>query len=394
MASQLLPYTPTSDAMERHEYGVTKHRKATSTGGGRAWSEDEEVYLLQTRLQKMPYKHIAAHLKKTELACRLHYHQLSHGSNRRKRTTSMSSASSGGGHSPTLQASIPSPIHEHGGTSSRSASPPESAGSYGLGSPGGIQLPSIMSATASTNTSPRLPTILPKPSSMTLALASMGGGSGTASPTASRGYPTPLHDSHPHNATLMTSAATNTGAAAPHSTVSRIGPQHHGHGHGNGHGVPQLRLDCSALPPPPSGGFQTPSSSHPVDMSRLAAVYNTHRASFWAAVAADYGGGANPFVLEQAWRNSTSHGGGIGMGMGVAAQMTPITPVGSPEDHIYGTGTGTGAGAGGQAKPDKTRISAILGIDANPRSPREREMVRRIEEERCSVPVSVGVVGA
>lgn len=39
----------------------------------------QENYLLQTRMQKMPYKHIAAHLKKTELACRLHYHQLSHG---------------------------------------------------------------------------------------------------------------------------------------------------------------------------------------------------------------------------------------------------------------------------------------------------------------------------
>ena len=34
---------------------------------------------------------------------------------------------------------------------------------------------------------------------------------------------------------------------------------------------------------------------------------------------------------------------------------------------------------------DKTRISAILGIDANPRSPKEREMVRRLEEERIGV---------
>lgn len=34
-------YTPTSDAMDRHEYGITKNRKTTSTGGGRAWSEDE-----------------------------------------------------------------------------------------------------------------------------------------------------------------------------------------------------------------------------------------------------------------------------------------------------------------------------------------------------------------
>lgn len=44
MAMTMAPamYTPTSDAMERHEYGITKHhRKNSSTGGGRAWSEDE-----------------------------------------------------------------------------------------------------------------------------------------------------------------------------------------------------------------------------------------------------------------------------------------------------------------------------------------------------------------
>ncbi|KAI4704445.1 hypothetical protein J4E81_001511 [Alternaria sp. BMP 2799] len=65
-----------------------------SAGGNRSWSEEEENYLLQTRMQKMPYKHIAAHLKKTELACRLHYHQLSHGSHRRKRNNSVSSNAS------------------------------------------------------------------------------------------------------------------------------------------------------------------------------------------------------------------------------------------------------------------------------------------------------------
>ncbi|KAF2852452.1 hypothetical protein T440DRAFT_28507 [Plenodomus tracheiphilus IPT5] len=65
-----------------------------SAGGNRSWSEEEETYLLQTRMQKMPYKHIAAHLKKTELACRLHYHQLSHGSHRRKRNSSVSSTAS------------------------------------------------------------------------------------------------------------------------------------------------------------------------------------------------------------------------------------------------------------------------------------------------------------
>ncbi|KAK4215405.1 hypothetical protein QBC37DRAFT_125482 [Rhypophila decipiens] len=377
MTASSVTYTPTSDAVDRHEYGVSKNRKVTSTGGGRAWSEDEEVYLLQTRLQKMPYKHIAAHLKKTELACRLHYHQLSHGSNRRKRTTSVSSGSSTGGHSPTMQTSIPSPIHEHDGGASRSCSPPGSAGSYGVtSSPNGIQLPSIMTG-GSTNTSPRLPTILPKPASMTLALATA---TGTGSPAASRGYPTPLSEPHPHSAPLMTpsgyrSAVTPTSAAPPHSAHTSNGAAPH-------HVPGPLRLDCSALPPPPpSAGL--PGSAyiahHPVDMGRLAAVYNAHRASFWASIAAEYGGGANPVVLEQAWRGTPSSAASSASSLGIAAQ-TPITPVGSPDDHIYGT----------QGKSDKTRISAILGIDANPRSPREREMVRRLEEERCSV----GVVGA
>ncbi|KAF8462520.1 hypothetical protein BDZ91DRAFT_332201 [Kalaharituber pfeilii] len=73
---------------------VPKGRKGSAAGGGKAWTEEEEVYLLQMRLQKVAYKKIAAHLDKTELACRLHYHQLSHGGNRRKRTNSLSSNSS------------------------------------------------------------------------------------------------------------------------------------------------------------------------------------------------------------------------------------------------------------------------------------------------------------
>lgn len=39
-------YAPTSDVMDRHEYGITKSRKSSSTGGGRAWSEDEVRGLL------------------------------------------------------------------------------------------------------------------------------------------------------------------------------------------------------------------------------------------------------------------------------------------------------------------------------------------------------------
>ena len=56
-------------------------------------TSSQEAYLIETREHKMPYKHIAAQLKKTELACRLHYHQLSFGSKSR-RNTSVSSIQS------------------------------------------------------------------------------------------------------------------------------------------------------------------------------------------------------------------------------------------------------------------------------------------------------------
>lgn len=300
----------------------------------------QEAYLIQTRMQKMPYKHIAAHLKKTELACRLHFHQLSHGSNRRKRTTSLSSH--GSNQSPPMRGAVPSPARELDAAPSRSVSPAGSTYSYSSTSPNAIQLPSIMSATSSATTSPRLPAILPKPAAMSLGLPAISGSaSRSTSPAPSHTYTSSLH---PHS-------ATSGYRSTPTSS------------HGS------LRLDCSALPPPPTlAATPVPfSSSQPVDMSRLSAVYNAHRASFWASVAADYGNGVSPTVLEQAWRGGNT--------------QTPITPVGSPNDQVY---------ALPQIKPDKTRISAILGIDANPRSPREREMVRRLEEERCSL----GMVGA
>ncbi|KAI1653215.1 hypothetical protein F4813DRAFT_383421 [Daldinia decipiens] len=317
--SSAMPYTPTSDVLDRHEYGVTKNRKLTaSTGGGRAWSEDEEVYLLQTRLQKMPYKHIAAHLKKTELACRLHYHQLSHGSNRRKRTTSVSSGSSTG-HSPILPATIPSPIHE----SPRDSSPVSATG-HELDSPSysnSVQLPSIIT---NAGTSPRLPVILPKPSTITLP-----------------------HVAPPASCNCPASGSDSSRSLAPSPFPQSASTSQ----------VPVLRLDCS-LPLP---------SAH-VDIPRLQSIYAAHRSSFWSAIACEYGSGISPIVLEQAWKASAFAMGG----------QTPITPVTSPNDRdtIY-------------EKHDKTRISAILGIDANPRSPKEREMVRRLEEER-SIGVTAG----
>ncbi|KAL8821920.1 MAG: hypothetical protein Q9223_000150 [Gallowayella weberi] len=102
--------SPSSTSRELESPNTKQHRKSISTGGGRAWSQEEvrysfspklttptmtqENYLIETRMHKMPYKHIATTLKKTELACRLHYHQLSFGSKRRRRTASVSSFAS------------------------------------------------------------------------------------------------------------------------------------------------------------------------------------------------------------------------------------------------------------------------------------------------------------
>lgn len=94
----------------------------------------QETYLLQTRMQKLPYKHIAAQLKKTELACRLHYHQLCHGSHRRRRTTSISStiSSSSAGHlSSCFQYSPPS---EHKDSNAAESSRHGSPSMYRIGS--------------------------------------------------------------------------------------------------------------------------------------------------------------------------------------------------------------------------------------------------------------------
>lgn len=295
----------------------------------------------------MPYKHIAAHLKKTELACRLHYHQLSHGSNRRKRTTSMSSSSSSTGHSPVMTATIPSPIHE---SPSRSVSPPGSLGGYA--SSAGVQLPSIMSTGVGSHNSPRLPAILPKPANMSLALSTSRYGS------------LQDHQQAQHSAPLLPSATFTTTSASnsPHLPSNTMAP---------------LRLDCSAsaVPQHHQHHQQQQQTPPPVDMGRLHAVYSSHRTSFWSAVAAEYGHGAHPAVLEQAWKNGGAPAVVGGHNTPIASYAAPITPVGSPDERdLYST------------KQDKTRISAILGIDANPRSPKEREQVRRLEER-----VMVGV---
>ena len=225
----------------------------------------QEAYLLQTRMQKMPYKHIAAHLRKTELACRLHYHQLSHGSGRRKRTASCSSGGSSE-HSPVLSMA---PLDRSRETVARSLSPPGSSSGYIQHASNSMQLPSIMSA----NTPPRLPSILPKP----MAMSHMSSGHGSAAPHMMQQSQAPemhggLQPSAMHRQQSLPAAA------------------------------PSLRLDCNAPPALPAAASHT--AKH-VDLNRLHSVYAVHRNTFWSVVAKDYGHHASPATLEQAWKTGS-----------------------------------------------------------------------------------------
>ena len=120
----------------------------------------QENYLLQTRMQKMPYKHIAAHLNKTELACRLHYHQLSHGSHRRKRTHSVSSAASSVSAGSTAQ--TPDLRHYRSGSEFEDSPPSEFQNS-----PPSHVHPRSRSSTMSSTSSRPHKVLLPKPAPLT-----------------------------------------------------------------------------------------------------------------------------------------------------------------------------------------------------------------------------------
>ncbi|PFH57004.1 hypothetical protein XA68_15657 [Ophiocordyceps unilateralis] len=323
-------YSPLNDPLRRHDGGVVKSKKIALTGSGRAWREDEEAYLLQTRMQKMPYKHIAAHLNKTELACRLHYHQLSHGSTRRKRTTSFSSGSSEVTSCPQGLATSPTSKAK-----ARSLSPALAMGNY-IASGGDLQLPSIMSTTGGSDRSPRLPAILPKPESMG-GYAAVACGDSPPRFTAMPPLPPPMSLSR--GGTPFQSPVP---APAPRLESARLSPP-------------------TTTPPIPTTNVMH-GPAH-VDLGRLQAIYDTYRSGFWAAVADEYGAQASPVVLEQAWRSGSCCPHPLGSSSGFrsgssssssSSSSSLLTPVASPEKERK-------LAAYGNSGHDKTRISSILG---------------------------------
>jgi hypothetical protein len=120
------------------------------------------------RLERVAYKKIASKLDKTELACRLHYHQLSHGGNRRKRNNSISSNSS--------NTSAPSPATSPSAESASAKSFIASSFSP-VNAAGAIQKPGVASTLSKIKGKP----LLPKPVD-----GSTGSGAGIASTTNPR----------------------------------------------------------------------------------------------------------------------------------------------------------------------------------------------------------------
>ncbi|KAB2574588.1 hypothetical protein BFW01_g6453 [Lasiodiplodia theobromae] len=295
--------------MDPHGASPLRARKM-STGGNRSWSEEEEAYLLQTRMQKMPYKHIAQHLKKTELACRLHYHQLSHGSHRRKRNASISSTTSsivsGSTNTTPSQFELPTEIAEE---YTQTMTPPRQE--------------SPMMTIEAHQQKILLPRLHPR----------------IITPQSS---PEPRMDLR-----IDTNPGTVHSNANSASTMSAASgmmmPFHH-------HGYQQESQRLPSTLTNPSDGHSRhhsrASSLGPVDTARLRNIYEAHRTAFWAAVAADYGPDASAAQLEDVWRQ-----GGSGSplcpsffnksdkGLGLHIPRPPTPPGESPKGTTLGMGS-------------------------------------------------------
>ncbi|EKG13049.1 hypothetical protein MPH_09869 [Macrophomina phaseolina MS6] len=335
-----------------------------STGGNRSWSEEEETYLLQTRMQKMPYKHIAQHLKKTELACRLHYHQLSHGSHRRKRNASISSTtssivsgSSGTTHS---QFELPNEIAEE---YSQTMTPPRQESPMMTVEQAQAHQQKILL--------PRLHPRIITPQS---------------SPEPRTGLRLDTNSVTMHNATNSAHTTNNSAAS------SMVMPFHH-HGYQpaqqEGHPLPSTLTNPSGQA---SRQHSRASSLGPVDTARLRNIYESHRTAFWAAVAADYGPDVSAAQLEDVWRQGGSgsplcpsffNKGDKGLGLHIPRPPTP--PGESPNGTTLAMGSmqaqlplppfrnsGWAAVnkqevANGERRESRTAISALLTEERDPR---------------------------
>jgi hypothetical protein len=145
----------------------------------------------------------------------------------------------------------------------------------------------------------------------------------------------------------------------------------------------------------------TPRAISHIDKERLRRIYETHRSSFWNTIASEYGEGVSPTLLEETFIR-----GGFN---------APPTPCISPDTHVSAQAGRLAPSpfpafsnkiAADQARAEKgfspingvplptpntatpssassgapTAISALLGVNAEPRSPKDRELIKKLEE--------------
>lgn len=255
---------------------------------------------MQTRENKMPYKQIAHQLNKTELACRLHFHQLVRNSARGRRNRG--SVSSMSDLSPEMDAALSSSTFRRKRVSHRRN---ESDSSMSTTSSREYYLPRI---TESSGDPARQHIILPRPAAM------------------------PEDPAH----------AANRAAWRPHSVAEEFAPIHDNHYHPYHHRTPSLPPQRETMPLPlPSTAADMPAH---VDLPRLHAIYDAHRGAFWHHIASEYGYNTSPEALEEAWRAGVQQ-------YPYPSFNRPMTPVSSPEAERR------------HHSVDRTRISSILSGD-------------------------------
>jgi hypothetical protein len=113
-----------------------------------------------------------------------------------------------------------------------------------------------------------------------------------------------------------------------------------------------------------------------IDKERLCQIYEAHRGSFWGVIASEYGNGASPYVLEEAWKRS------LAVNAPPTPCISPDTQTANPYSLYKPQPAQQLLTPVQETKTNATSISALLGIDASPRSPKERELIKRMEESR------------
>lgn len=297
---------PATSPDSRHSADDTSprgSRKVSTYGGSRAWSENEETYLLEARQSKTPYKHIANHLQKTELACRLHFHQLAYGTKRKRRSPSASSATTTQG---SRNASSHATDRRHVSQRSIDSTTSRLSTEHQVNGQG----PPLMyiRAISPPNSPPpaqrrRLARSESPPHMESLSVPHATLQAATTQIPSSRTFsPFPQHPPFATNTSPFPRPSASPSAFSHQSFTSApslLPPHTLG---GTEEYPPALetsrRYSHHSNTAPPSFDATTASI---IDPQRLSGIYTRNRTSFWSQISREYGGNISPTALEAAF---------------------------------------------------------------------------------------------